>query len=157
MPVEHLEQRLGIVQPDAVHPAAADRNRVMVQADQMMAIRRLAQRPLEKGQLLLGQAAEHCARHQGIEQHDPPGANFGDRLQQAFRIGHRAHGGQFVVVARAPANRRTKTRRLLAKALIGGNRTILRKIAGRQRQIDHRLFGQHQIDDLAQAVMGIEP
>ena len=54
-----------------------------------------------------------------------------------------------------PARRRTKIRGESVKALVGGNAAVLGQVAGSQDQVDLRLFGPHQFDDLFQAVTGV--
>ena len=101
--VQHLEQRLGVAQTDAIHPAAADGHRMVVQTDQMVMIRRLAQRPLKQVELVAAQHAEYRTGNQGIEHHHTPAADFQHRLHQRTTTGSLTHGTEFVMIAGAPA------------------------------------------------------
>jgi len=140
------------MQANGVHPAAADGHRVVVQANQDMALRSLRQSTLEKHQLFSVQEAEYRAGHQRIEHDHAPAANIQYRQHHLAIASRLTHRGQFVMVARAPAERSGNTLGQLAKPAIGSNRAILGKVTSGQYQINLRLLLQHQIDDSLQAL-----
>src|SRR3546814_15075723 len=100
--IEDLEQGFWIAQPDGIHPATADGHRMMVQTDQMVMVRRLAQCTLEQFQLIVAQHAEHRARHQRIAHHHTPAAHLQHRLHQRTAQAALTHCCQLVVVPRTP-------------------------------------------------------
>ena len=61
--IQHGKQRLRVAQADRLHPRAPDRHRMMVEAHQMMTLRRFAQRAGQQLQLIVLQIPRHRTRH----------------------------------------------------------------------------------------------
>ena len=72
--LDHGEQRVRVRQADEIAPGAADDDRVMVQADQRMARRIVAERRVESGDLGCGERPVVLARDRRIEEDEPPSA-----------------------------------------------------------------------------------
>ena len=153
--VQHLEQRLGIAQPDAVHPAAANGYGMVMQTDQVMPLGRLAQGAIQQLELIATQHAIHRAGNQGVEHHDAPATDLKHWLHQLTATGGLAHGAEFIMVAGTPARWRLDAPGQLAEALVGRHRTVLGQITGSQDQVDARLLFDGQLDHPLQTVAGI--
>ncbi|MNC12668.1 hypothetical protein D3C75_603930 [compost metagenome] len=127
----------------------------MVEAHQMMAFRRFAQRAGEQLQLFILQITRHRAWHRRIEQRDPPVADIHHRFEQSALHRRLGHDLRLIVIAGNPARRRIELTRHVAKLLVGLQRPVLGQITRGQDQVNPRLLRAHQLDDLLQAVAGI--
>ncbi|MCY1381455.1 hypothetical protein D9M69_693650 [compost metagenome] len=129
---------------------------MMVQANQVMALRRFAERTLQQGQLLRTKIARYRTGNRRVEQDDAPITQVDHRLQQIAADAGGLHGRDVVMVAGKPAGRRRQRRGHLSKALVGRQATVLRQIAAGEHQVDLRLLLQHPLDHLLQTVLGIQ-
>ena len=153
---KQFEQGMPVAQADGLHPEAVDGHRMMVQAYQMMLVRRLGKRVLEQLQLLVGQVPRRRTCDGGIEQRHPPGTDVHHRLQPLRALRGLLHDRRLVVIAGQPAHRRGNSRCSLGKRQVGSQRAVLRQVAGGDQQIDVRLFRLHLADHLSQALPGIQ-
>ena len=76
---------------------------MVVQADQVMALRRFAEGAFEQFELAVGKKAGHRAGDRGVEHDDAPGTKVDYWLQQLAALAGSLHGGDFVMVAGQPA------------------------------------------------------
>ncbi|MNN29900.1 hypothetical protein D3C81_1435230 [compost metagenome] len=152
--IQHGEQRVAVTHADRVHPGAADGHRVVVETDQHMALTGGIQGLFQQGQLLGGEMPGHGAGDGGVQQHQSPVGEIDDGLECSGAGADVAHHRNLVVVTGEPAGRRRNALDQLAEMLVGGGRTVLGEIAGRQHQVDARLLVEHPVDHPLQAVVG---
>ncbi|MCY1441962.1 hypothetical protein D9M71_583030 [compost metagenome] len=117
--LQYGEQRLGISHTDRVHPGAADGHRMMVEADQHMALAGGFQGLLQQGQLLGREKPGHGAGDGGVQQYQAPVGEVDYGLEGAGAGADLAHYRHLVVVAWEPAGRRGDAFDLLAEMLVG--------------------------------------
>ncbi|MCY1183151.1 hypothetical protein D9M73_237520 [compost metagenome] len=127
--LHHVEQGVWIAQPDRVHPGAIDRDRLMMETDQMMALWRLAHRLSQQLQLIIGQVARDRTRHGRIKQGDAPVAYIHDRLKKIASCRTFGHLRALIMVAAKPARGCGNLCRQLPKASIGFHGSVLRQVA----------------------------
>ena len=155
MPVEHGEQFLRVRQADEVAPGAADDDRVMVQADQRMARRVVAECRLECRKFALGEFAIVFVGVRRIEEHDLPAVgNKPPADVEAVARQHRGERRRMVVIAGQTVDRRTEPAGQRLEAAIARRRAVLRQIARREHNVGR--LGADALDDRRKRRMGVD-
>jgi len=154
MPREHGEEPGSVGDHLLVEPGAADRHRLVVQADQRMAPRLGGEQPLEQRQFVRAEVAADLALDGGVEHHDLPGADADAAHQRVSRTETARHQLAAVVVAGQPEPRQIQRLEALAQAQVRGLRTVVREITGREQQVGARTRA-HQIQHVGKARIGV--
>lgn len=135
MPVDDIQELVGILQPDMVEPAARHRHRMMMQTNERMPLWRAREGRLQGSELLRAEAAARRPRHGAVEQHDSPQPEIdvsADDERRAIELA--SHCLRLVVIAGQAENREPQRSEEVPEVSISRG-VVLHEIARDQQPI----------------------
>src|SRR6185312_2378910 len=135
MPIDDVEELVGILQADTIEPTARHRNRVVVQTDEDVPLRRSGEGRLQSSQALRAEPSGRRAAYRAIEQHDAPEPKINrSSYDERSAVELAAHRLGLIVIAWQAEHRQPESPEQPAEMRVPG-RIVLNEIARHEHRI----------------------